>query len=246
MLFFVPFFVSKKGGIHIKAGLNVSGVTETTSHQFYWIFIHELLQKFIIIHDKDLGDADSIRWDLHDEGFEVLWDSALSRKEAVRYIEQHYPEYTKFETMPTPVTFRDACLFINKHHRHHVAPQGMKFVVAISNGQKIIGVLTAGRPVSRHRDNGLTLEVTRLCVLRAYKNTCSKLYAAAGRIARELGYHSLITYTLEEEAGTSLLATGFRLMNINQGGSWNGPNRLRNDKHPVGRKKFWLLPIHGA
>lgn len=228
----------------MKAGLVVSGETETVSHNFYWVFIHESMQKYIIIHDKELGDADSIRWDLYEEGFDVLWDSALSRKEAVRYIEQLYPEYTKFETMPVPVTFRDACHFINKHHRHHVAPQGMKFVVAISNGQKLIGVLTAGRPVSRHRDNGLTLEVTRLCVLRAYKNSCSKLYASASRIARELGYHTLITYTLEEEAGISLRASGFRLMNINQGGSWNGMNRSRIDKNPVGRKKFWLLPIH--
>jgi hypothetical protein len=84
------------------------------------------------------------RWALHDEGFDVLWDSAKSRSEAVRYVEDFYPEYSKFEMILTPISFRQACHFINEHHRHHLAPQGMKFAlgISISNGKKLVGVLT--------------------------------------------------------------------------------------------------------
>ncbi|MFX3639866.1 MAG: XF1762 family protein [Candidatus Pristimantibacillus sp.] len=210
---------------------------------FYWIFIHDSLQKYIVLQDEELGDRNTIRWDLYDEGFELLWDSANSRKEAVQYMQQYYPAYTKFSTITVPVSFREACTFVNEHHRHHVAPQGMKFSIALSNGQKLIGVLIAGRPVSRHRDNGRTLEVTRLCVNRAYKHTCSQLYATARRIARELGYQQIITYTLEEESGASLRAAGFQLTGINQGGSWDCSSRKRSDKHPIGRKRCWSLTL---
>lgn len=35
--------------------------------------------------------------------------------------------------------------------------------MAASDGEKIVGVAIVGRPVSRYLDNGLTLEVNRLC-----------------------------------------------------------------------------------
>jgi hypothetical protein len=213
---------------------------------WFWVFVNERLSVYTVHSDAELGAADSIRWDLLEEGFDVLWDSARSRREAVRYMEQFYPQYTRFETIPTPITFREACEFINKHHRHHLAPQGMKFALGISNGEKLVGVLTAGRPVSRHMDDGYVLEVTRLCVLRSYIHSCSKLYASARRIAREMGYRALVTYTLEDEPGASLRAAGFRLHKISCGGSWNTAKRPRVDKHPTGRKKVWVLPISGA
>lgn len=207
---------------------------------FYWVFINEEMKKYLIYSDDELNNR---RWDLHNDGFELLWDSALSRKQANRYMADFYPEYEKFETLLTPVSFRQACSFINEHHRHHMAPQGMKFALGLSNGERLIGVLTAGRPVSRHRDNGYTLEVTRLCVNKAYIHSCSKLYAAARRVAREMGYHSLITYTLDEESGTSLRAAGFQLLGKSLGGSWNSLGRQRVDKHPIGQKKYWMLNI---
>ncbi|GGD56797.1 XF1762 family protein [Paenibacillus nasutitermitis] len=159
--------------------------------KWFWVFIHETLRKYTIYSEDELNDR---RWDLHDEGFDLLWDSAMSRPEAVRYMEEFYPDYSRFEPIPTPIIFRQACDFINKNHRHHVAPQGMKFALGISNGQKLVGVLTAGRPISRHQDDGLTLEITRVCVNGAYIHLCSKLYATARRIAREMGYRSLIRY----------------------------------------------------
>ncbi len=213
------------------------------SQGWFWIFINEKLMKYTVHSDNELGGQDSIRWDLYDEGFDVLWDSARSRRQAVRYMEQFHPEFTKFGMIPVPVSFRQACDFINEHHRHHMAPQGMKFALGISDGQKLVGVLTAGRPVSRHRDDGFTLEVTRLCVKRAYINSCSKLYAAARRIAREMGYRSLITYTLNEETGGSVRAAGFQFMGKSMGGSWSGISRKRVDKHPTGVKNLWVMQI---
>ncbi|MGG4034916.1 XF1762 family protein [Paenibacillus cisolokensis] len=213
--------------------------------KWFWVFVHGGMRKYVIYSDDEL-DGER-RWTLElDEGFDLLWDSARSRTQAVRYMQQFYPEYGKFETMPTPITFRQACDFINQHHRHHMAPQGMKFALGISNGQKLIGVLTAGRPVSRHRDDGLMLEVTRVCVIGAYVHLCSKLYAAARRIAREMGYHTLITYTLDEETGASVRAAGFQFMGKSAGGSWNSLSRNRLDKHPTGLKNLWMMQIRGA
>lgn len=40
---------------------------------------------------------------------------------------------------------------------------GHKFSIGAAKGDEIVGVVIVGRPVSRHRDDGLTLEVTRLC-----------------------------------------------------------------------------------
>lgn len=214
---------------------------DVSPEKWFCVFVHEEMRKYIVCSDDELSVER--RWALCDEGFELLWDSAMSRSQAVQYMQRFYPEYIKFETIPTPISFRQACQFINQHHRHHKAPQGMKFALGMSNGLKLVGVLTAGRPVSRHKDDGLTLEVTRLCVNGAYIHLCSKLYAAARRIAREMGYHALITYTLDEETGASVRAAGFQLMGKSAGGSWNSLSRNRVDKHPTGLKKIWVLQI---
>lgn len=62
-----------------------------------------------------------------------------------------------------PVTLKEANAFVEKYHRHHRAVTGHKFSIAASDGEKIVGVVIVGRPVSRYLDNGITLEVTRLC-----------------------------------------------------------------------------------
>ncbi len=64
-----------------------------------------------------------------------------------------------------PISFKEAKIFIAKHHRHHFPPQGWKFGIAAHDGEKIVGVVTVGRPLSRYLDNGLTL--TALAALNA-------------------------------------------------------------------------------
>ena len=88
-----------------------------------------------------------------------------------------------------------------------------------------------GRPVARRLDDGWTLEVNRCCT-DGTKNACSILYAAAWRVAKNLGYKKLITYILESEKGTSLRASGWKEVGRAGGLSWDVPSRPRVNKHP--------------
>lgn len=137
-----------------------------------------------------------------------------------------------------PVGFREAKEFIATHHRHHLPPQGWKFGVAVYDGDNMVGVVTAGRPVSRHLDNGLTLEVTRCCT-NGTKNAASMLYGAARRAAKAMGYQRLITYTLADETGVTLRAAGWRLVRQTRGESWDRERRTRTDKAPITPKCLW-------
>lgn len=137
-----------------------------------------------------------------------------------------------------PSSFRDACAFVAKHHRHHKPPQGHKFSLCLKVGEDVVGVVIVGRPVARMADDGLTLEVTRLCS-DGTANACSKLYAAARRVAGAMGYEKVITYTLEEEDGASLFGAGWQPAGASGGGSWSREKRERIDKHPITPKKKW-------
>lgn len=137
-----------------------------------------------------------------------------------------------------PVDFDEACLFIARHHRHHLPPVGWKFGIAVNDGTQIVGVITVGRPVARGYDNGLTLEVTRCCT-DGTKNAASMLYGAAWRACKALGYQRLITYTLTTEPGTSLRAAGWKALRKTKGGSWDTPTRRRVDKAPTTQKTLW-------
>lgn len=143
-----------------------------------------------------------------------------------------------------PMTYKEACLFIDVHHRHHKPPQGYKFAIGLHDGTKIVGVITVGRPVARHLDDTWTAEVTRCCT-DGTSHATSKLYAAAWRACRAMGYRRLITYTLIEEPGTSLKAAGWKDVYTTQGGSWNMPSRPRVDKHPTGQKRLWEVSVTG-
>lgn len=137
-----------------------------------------------------------------------------------------------------PITYAEACAFIAQHHRHHLPPQGWKYGIAVSDGDVVVGVVTVGRPVARHYDNGWTLEVTRCCT-DGTPNAASMLYGAAWRAAKALGYKRLITYTLASETGTSVKAAGWRVIGEAGGGGWNRPGRPRVDKAPTERKTLW-------
>lgn len=137
-----------------------------------------------------------------------------------------------------PCSISEAQRFVTLHHRHHRAPQGGLFAVAVSEGDEIRGVAVIGRPVARMLQDGWTAEVTRLCTL-GDPNACSMLYAASWRAARALGYRRLITYTLQREGGASLRASGWKLVGAAGGGSWNRKDRPRVDTHPLEQKQLW-------
>lgn len=139
-----------------------------------------------------------------------------------------------------PITFGEACRFITEHHSHHLPPQGWKFGIAVNDGEKVVGVITIGRPVARMLDDGWTVEVTRCCT-DGTRNVASMLYGAASRASFALGYKRIITYTLESELGTSLKCANYKIVGMAGGGSWNCKSRPRVDKHPIGQKVLWEL-----
>ena len=120
-----------------------------------------------------------------------------------------------------PTTLREANAFVKAHHRHHKPVTGHKFSIGCAAEGRLVGVVIAGRPVSRYLDDGLTLEVNRLCTT-GEKNVCSMLYAAAARAAKAMGYRKIITYTLDDEPGTSLRAAGWTCMGRAGGKRWTG------------------------
>ena len=61
-----------------------------------------------------------------------------------------------------PVTLVEANAFVEQYHRHHKPVVGHKFSIGCTDGENIVGVAIVGRPVSRHLDDGWTLEVNRL------------------------------------------------------------------------------------
>jgi hypothetical protein len=144
-----------------------------------------------------------------------------------------------------PLDFDEACALVARWHRYHVPPVGHKFSIGAARGDAVCGAVIVGRPVSRMRDDGLTLEVTRLCVDpglphvvasdgRAHRNSaCSFLYAAAARATFALGYRRIGTYILDTETGRSLVGAGWRLIGERGGGRWSRTERPRVDLHPT-------------
>jgi len=139
-----------------------------------------------------------------------------------------------------PIKQKEAKAYIDKYHRHHKSPVGSIFQIAVEHEGEVVGVAMVGRPVSRHLDNGWTLEVNRLCT-NGKKNACSMLYSACWRVTKNLGYIKLITYILEDENGASLKASNWTCIGQRGGGSWNVKSRPRVDTHPTQYKILFQI-----
>lgn len=142
----------------------------------------------------------------------------------------------------TPCNLKDANEYVTAYHRHHKAVRGCKFCIALKEGNKTVGVAICGRPISRHLDDGKTLEVNRLCT-NGTKNACSMLYSACVRIAKEMGYKKVITYILESENGASLKASNFKCEGIAGGVQWTGKRSGRDNGVPKEMKTRWIYNI---
>ena len=141
-----------------------------------------------------------------------------------------------------PITLRVANDYVNNHHRHHGSVAGCKFAIGANDGTgKLRGVAICGRPVSRYLDDGITLEVNRVCT-DGFGNACSFLYGACCRIARNMGYKKVITYTLKSEDGASLKASNFICEGEAGGKNWTG-KRNRGQKIPHEMKKRWVKTL---
>lgn len=134
-----------------------------------------------------------------------------------------------------PVTFRAACDFVANYHRHNKPPHGHKFSIGCKSGDKLIGVAMAGRPISRHFDDGETLEINRTCT-DGTSNANSMLYGSVWRAAKAMGYIRCITYTQADESGASLRAVGWvRVKELPPRKSWAESSvKDKEKKDPVG------------
>lgn len=139
-----------------------------------------------------------------------------------------------------PVTFAEAQTFVAALHRHHRPPPGHKFSLGVADTDQLVGVAIVGRPVARHYDDGLTLEVNRTCT-DGTDNVNSMLYGAAWRAAKALGYRRLITYTQAGESGASLRAAGWRIVaQRSPRVGWDTPARRRTPRGVDGvQRSLW-------
>lgn len=144
------------------------------------------------------------------------------------------------------ITLLEANEFVRALHRHHKPVIGHIFSLGAVLDGRLIGVSVVGRPVARLRDDGRTLEVTRLCT-DGTRNACSFLYGAAARAAFSLGYRRIGTYILASEPGVSVRAAGWREIGVRGGGTWDRVTRPRSDKAPLEQKQLFeksLSPEH--
>lgn len=147
-----------------------------------------------------------------------------------------------------PITLRAANAYVAQYHRHNIPTNGHKWSLAVYDGDRLCGVAIAGQPVARRLDDGMTIEVRRVCTDGTH-NACSALYGACARVAKEMGYARILTYTLATEPGTSLKASGWKDCGECGGGTWDVPSRPREiaqttlfgteQKYPVCKKRRW-------
>lgn len=154
-----------------------------------------------------------------------------------------------------PITLREANAYVAQHHRHNQPTNGHKWSIACYDGERLCGVAICGQPIARKLDDGLTVEIRRVCTDGTY-NACSILYGACARVARDMGYMRVITYTLVSEPGASLKASGFINCGEAGGTSWNMPGRPREvtqltlfgeiRKYPEEKKIRWEKHFSGS
>lgn len=142
-----------------------------------------------------------------------------------------------------PVFRKTAKLWVKNTHRHLPAyPAGDLFRVGLDVDGELVALGVAGRPCRMLQD-GRTCEITRIAsAAPAQINACTRLYGALKRAGEALGYDRFVTYTLEDEPGTSPKAAGFHDDGLTDGGEWSRPSRPRNAAQQAGRKRRWIYP----
>ena len=140
-----------------------------------------------------------------------------------------------------PISLKVANEFVLAHHRHNKPVAGHKFSIGLFDDERLIGVAICGRPVARMADDGLTLEVLRVCT-DGTRNANSMLYSRIKKIAQVMGYKKVLTYTLTEESGSSLRAVGAQKSGIVKPHEWSRKKRKRNSQDVYKKEKIrWIL-----
>ncbi len=139
-----------------------------------------------------------------------------------------------------PCTLKQANDLVAAIHRHHKPVVGHRFSLALYDGERLVAVAICGRPVARKTDAYNVLEILR-CASDGTKNAISKLYGAICRAADAMGYTSVQTFTLPEEGGASMKASGFTMVGESAGGQWErSDGAARRTDQPTGVKSKWV------
>ncbi|MFR1304937.1 XF1762 family protein [Eubacterium callanderi] len=140
---------------------------------------------------------------------------------------------------------KEANAFVVEYHRHHRPVAGHRFSLGCvrREDQGLCDVAIVGRPLARKINDETTVEVLRLCT-DGTPNACSALYGACLRAASALGYQRIITYTLEDEPGTSLKAAGWTFGYRTAGGAWTRNGRPREASEHEGPKKMYFVNLN--
>ena len=149
-----------------------------------------------------------------------------------------------------PLTLKAANRFIAEHHRHHGEfPPGLDyFRIGASVEGSLVGVAIVSRPTNRNSDDGLTCEVSR-CATDGTRNACSFLYGASAKIARLMGFSRIITYTLDDESGSSLRACGWTEEKTGIISWWQSHQvagrTVKEREHYASTKTRWATCVNG-
>jgi hypothetical protein len=154
-------------------------------------------------------------------------------------------------TSPYPI--KHSVRFVERTHRRPPHAHDRMWAIALWVESSLRGVALVGRPKARKLgvDQGSAawpppydrLEVVRVAVEEGVPNGCSMLYGACSRTARAMGALDLLTYTDEDEPGTSLRAAGW----IPDDGLYGGgqadrpsrPRRRRTQAEAQRRRRWW-------
>jgi hypothetical protein len=150
-----------------------------------------------------------------------------------------------------PLTLPTANAVVEAIHRHHPPiPGGFSWycIGAVVDGD-LRGVAIAGRPTNRNNDDGQTVEVLRVAA-DGTPNVPSALLGACARVARGMGAHRILTYTLDAESGSSLRGAGWTMEETGIQSWWTTPTAGRSPgvqrAHSDARKARWVLDIKDA
>jgi hypothetical protein len=145
-----------------------------------------------------------------------------------------------------PLSLKEANEYVATHHRHHKPVTGHRFSLGVVDLEgELVGVAICGRPVARMIDWHTSLEILRIAT-DGTDNACSALYGACRRVAKEMGFARILTYTLESEPGTSLRAAGWVQVSTSSGGEWGRPSRARKNVAPTTPKRRWEVAFSAA
>ncbi len=131
-----------------------------------------------------------------------------------------------------PITIKGANEFVKEFHRHHrpTSRNSGKFAVSAVDtlNNEIVGVAIVGNPVSATLMDGVTLEITRLCIKdNSPKGTASFLMSRCSKIWKLMGGKKLITYTLCKESGASLKGAGWiKVAEVEPHNNWRNKSSM--------------------